>query len=117
MTGVQTCALPIYWWPNENEAAFYSRVEVVLTEELLASLVGAEPQVKPVDVSSIGDAEQAAILHFSTRTREAYFAIVLVSSGQAANVLVAFSPSSIQSSDVQNLAQLAANRLDAGLAG
>jgi len=107
----------IDWWPNENEAAFYSRLEVVLTAELLASLVGAEPQVTQVDVSSIGDAEQAAILHFSTRSREAYFTIVLLASRRATNLLVAFSPSSIQPSDVQKLAQLAANRLDAGLAG
>ena len=107
----------IDWWPNVNEAAFYSRVEVVLTADLLAALVGTAPQVTPVDVSSIGDAEQAEILHFSTSSREAYFTIVLLSSGQATNLLVAFSPSSIQPSDVQNLAQLAANRLDAGLAG
>lgn len=107
----------IDWWPSGNEAGFYSRVEVVLTAELLASLVGAEPQVTPVDVSSIGDAEQAEILHFSTPSREAYFPIVLLSSGLATNLLVAFSPSSIQPSDVQYLAQLAANRLDAGLAG
>jgi hypothetical protein len=107
----------IDWWPNANEAAFYSRVEVVLTSDLLAALVGTEPQVTPVDVSSIRDAEQAEILHFSTSSREAYFTIVLVSSGQATNLVLAFSPSSIQSSDVQNLAQLAASRLDAGLAG
>ena len=107
----------IDWWPNENEAAFYSRLEVVLTAELLESLVGTEPQVTQVDVSSIGDAEQAAILHFSTRSREAYFTIVLLASRRATNLLVAFSPSSIQPSDVQKLAQLAANRLDAGLAG
>lgn len=107
----------IDWWPNGNEAAFYSRVEFVLTAELLASLVGTEPQVTPVDVSGIGGAEQAEILHFSTPSREAYFPIVLLSRGQATNLLVAFSPSSIQPSDVQNLAQLAAARLDAGLAG
>jgi hypothetical protein len=107
----------IDWWPNANEAAFYSRVEVVLTVDLLAALVGTAPQVTPVDVSSIADAEQAEILHFSTSSREAYFTIVSVSSGQATNVLLAFSPSSIQPSDVQSLAQLAANRLDAGLAG
>jgi hypothetical protein len=107
----------IDWWPNANEAAFYSRVEVVLTADLLAALVGTAPQVTPVDVSSIADAEQAEILHFSTSSREAYFTIVSVSSGQATNVLLAFSPSSIQPADVQSLAQLAANRLDAGLAG
>jgi hypothetical protein len=107
----------IDWWPNANEAAFYSRVEVVLTADLLSALVGTAPQVTPVDVSSVGDAEQAEILHFSTSSREAYFTIVSLSSGQATNLLLAFSPSSIQPSDVQNLAQLAANRLDAGLAG
>ena len=107
----------IDWWPNVNEAAFYSRVDVVLTADLLAALVGTAPQVTPVDVSSIGDAEQAEILHFSTSSREAYFTIVLLSSGQATNLVLGFSPSSIQPSDVQNLAQLAANRLDAGLAG
>jgi hypothetical protein len=107
----------IDWWPNVNEAAFYSRIEVVLTAELLEALVGTDPQVTPIDVSSIGDAQQAAILHFSTSSREAYFAIVSLSSGQATNLLLAFSPSSIQPSNVQNLAQLAANRLDAGLAG
>ena len=107
----------IDWWPNVNEAAFYSRVDVVLTADLLAALVGTAPQVTPVDVSSIGDAEQAEILHFSTSSREAYFTIVLLSSGQATNLVLGFSPSSIQPSDVQNLAQLAANRRDAGLAG
>jgi hypothetical protein len=107
----------IDWWPNVNEAAFYSRVEIVLNAELLESLVGSAPQVTPVDISSIGDAKTAEILHFSTSSREAYFTIVSVSSGQATNLLLAFSPSSIQPSEVQNLAQLAANRLDAGLAG
>lgn len=110
-------AQSIDWWPSANEAAFYSRVEVVLTADLLAALVGADPQVTPVDVSGIGDARQAEIFHFSTTTREAYFTIVSLSSGEASNLLLAFSPSSIQPSDVQNLAQLAANRLDAGLAG
>lgn len=110
-------AQSIDWWPSVNEAAFYSRAEVPLTAELLAALVGTAPQVTPVDVSSIGDADQAEILHFSTSSREAYFTIVVLSRGQATNLLYAFSPSSIQPSDVQNLAQLAANRLDAGLAG
>lgn len=107
----------IDWWPNVNEAAFYSRIEVVLTAELLEALVGTDPQITPVDVSSIGDAKQAEILHFATSSREAYFTIVSLSSGQATNLLLAFSPSAIQPSDVQNLAQLAANRLDAGLTG
>ena len=107
----------IDWWPNVNEAAFDSRIEVVLTADLLEALVGTEPQVTPVDVSGIGDADEAAIFHFSTSSREAYFTIVLLSSGQATNLLVAFSPSSMQPSDVQYLAQLGANRLDAGLSG
>lgn len=110
-------AQSIDWWPSANEAAFYLRVEVALTADLLAGLVGAAAQVTPVDVSSIGDAKQAAILHFSTSSREAYFTIVSLSSGQATDILLAFSPSPIQPLDVQNLAQLAANRLHAGLAG
>ena len=111
-------AQSIDWWPSANEAAFYLRLEVALTADLLTNLVGVPAaEVTPVDVSGIGDAKQAEILHFSTRTREAYFTIVSLSREQATDLLLAFSPSSIQPSDVQNLAQLAANRLDAGLAG
>jgi len=110
-------AQSIDWWPSVNEAVFYSRAEVVLTADLVAFLIGTTAEVTPVDVSSIGDARQAEILHFSTSTREAYFTIVSLSSGQATDLLLGFSPSPIQPADVQNLAQLAANRLDAGLAG
>ena len=110
-------AQTIDWWPSANEAALYLRVEVIDTADLLAALVGGTAQVTPVDVSSIGDAKQAEILHFSTSRREAYFTMVSLSSGQATNLVLAFSPSPIQASDVRNVAQLAANRLDAGLAG
>src|SRR5262249_13031998 len=41
----------IDWWPNLNEAAFYSRVEVALNADLLSALVGAAPQITPVDIS------------------------------------------------------------------
>jgi hypothetical protein len=109
-------AQSIDWWPSPNEAVFYSRVEVLETANLLSALVGGTAQVTPVDVSGTGDARQAEILHFSTATREVDFTIVSLSSGQATDLLLAFSPSPIQPSDVQNLAQLAANRLDAGLA-
>ena len=108
----------IDWWPSANEAAFFSNVEFPLAASELAALAGITPQVTQVDVSTVGDAARAEILRFSpTSGSPVYFAVVSLSSGQATDFVIAGSESAIQSSDVQNLAQAAANRLDAGLAG
>lgn len=107
----------IDWWPSTNEATFVSIVEFPLLAGAVSAGVGATAQVTPVDVSSIGDAAQAEILQLSTSIGTIYFAVVSLMSEQATDIILAGSESPIQPLDVQNVAQAAANRLDAGLAG
>jgi len=108
----------IDWYPSANEATFFSIVEYALLPSALSAFAGGvTPQVAPVDVSSVGDGAQAEILQFAPISGTVYFAVVSLSSGQATDLILAGSQSPIQASDVQNLAQAAANRLDAGLAG
>jgi hypothetical protein len=105
------------WWPSTNEATFFSTVEVPVVASGLSALAGYTPKVTPVDVSAVGDAAQAEILEFSKNSAApVYFAVVSLSSAQATDLIIAGSESVIQSSDVQNLVQAAAARLDTGLA-
>jgi hypothetical protein len=108
----------IDWWPTTNEAAFFSNVEFPLAASELSAFAGVAPQITPVDVSTVGDAAQAEILQLTPSGGPTVdFAVVSLSSSQATNFILAGSQSPIQSLDVQNLAQAAASRLDAGLAG
>jgi hypothetical protein len=108
----------IDWWPTTNEAAFISNVEFPLAAGELSALAGVSPQIAPVDVSTVGDAARAEILEFSPSGGPTVdFAVVSLSSGQTTDFILAGSQSAIQTLDVQNLAQAAANRLDGGLAG
>jgi hypothetical protein len=108
----------IDWWPTTNEAAFFSNVEFPLAATELSAFAGVKPLIIPVDVSTVGDAAQAEILQFVPSGGPTVdFAVVSLSSGQATDFILAGSQSAIQALDVQNLAQAAANRLDAGLAG
>jgi len=111
----------IDWYPTANEATFLSGVEFpLLTSEfpVLLGGSGVTSPPTPVDVSSVGDAAQAATLTFTPSSGSPlYLAVVALRNGQATDFILAASDSPVQSSDVQNLAQATANRLDAGLAG
>ncbi len=110
----------IDWWPSANEATFYSSVEYTLSTRDLSDFLGVPgvtSQLTPVDVTRVGDAAQASTLVFSPDSGGAvYLAVVALRSGQAADFVLVAGDSPIQSSDVQNLAQAMATRLDTGLA-
>jgi hypothetical protein len=81
-------------------------------------LTGVPGQFTPVDLSAVGHNAYGGVVGVTPpRQSTVYFVIVSLSSGQAADIILAVSESQVQSGDVVNLAQLAANRLDAGLAG
>ena len=65
----------------------------------------------PVDLSAVGDGA-VGVLETEDGKSTAY---VRLTNGQAGESIVAIGNGTLQSSDVQSLAQAAANRLDAGL--
>lgn len=77
----------------------------------------AYTQLIPVDVSAAGDNAQAAIVEISGGGQTLNEAVVTLNTGPASDFLVADSSTAINPTDVQNLAQAAANRLNTGLGG
>ena len=110
----------IDWFPKANDAAVLARFEgaglaYAFTEGLLTGTPG---EFTPVDLSAIGHNAYGGIVSVSqTGQPTVYLAIVALSSGLAADVVLAGSQSQLEAADLVNLAQTAANRLDAGLAG
>lgn len=110
----------IDWFPHANDATVLGRFEGVgfaygLGEGLLTGVPG---QFTPVDLSAVGHNAYGGIVAATPPGQSTvYFVIVSLSAGQAADLILAASDSQVQSGDVVNLAQVAANRLDAGLAG
>jgi hypothetical protein len=93
---------------------------VVFTNTIAALLTaagGATTQT-PVDVSSVGDGAQATLVASTPKTGASlYFAVVMLTRGQATDLVFASSASPIQNSDALSLAQAAAAHLDAGVTG
>jgi hypothetical protein len=110
----------IDWFPRANDATVLSRFEGVGFAYVLAAggLTGVPGQYTPVDLSAVGDNAYGAFVSVTPPGQSTvYFVVVALSSGQVADFILAGSESQVQSADVVNLAQLAANRLDAGLPG
>jgi hypothetical protein len=108
------------WYPTANDAIDLSRFEGAALAYVFSSggLTGTPGQFTPVDVSAVGDNAYGALVSVTqTGQPTVYVAIVTLASSRAADFVLAASQSPIQASDVLNLAQVAANRLDAGLAG
>ena len=105
----------IQWYPSANEAAFRAAYEEALNTALWAPFSDA---ITPVNLDSIGQGERGAILRvvYGNPTGGTdYAAVIALSRGRATDLVVAWSRSQIQPSDVKTLAQSMANRLDAGV--
>lgn len=110
----------IDWFPAANDATVLSRFEGVGFAYILASggLTGVPGHFTPVDLSAVGHNAYGAIVSITPAGQSTvYFVIISLSSGQAADLVLAGSEEQVQSGDVVSLAQVVANRLDAGLAG
>lgn len=108
------------WFPSANEATVFGRFTGVAFAYAFASGFGfgGSGRFTPVDLSDVGDAAYGGIVTLSrTGQPTVYLAIVSLSSGQAYDLVLASGQSQIQPADVVNLAQLAANRLNAGVSG
>ena len=85
---------------------------------LLAQSSGASVRFTPADLSSVGDNAYGGVVQVAASGQPTvYFVLVLLSSGRAVDLVFAGALSQPQAADVLNLAQITANRLDAGLAG
>jgi hypothetical protein len=93
--------------------------EAVIAHSLAEGLTGVVAgQFTPVDLGAAGDNAVGGIVTISQPQQPTiYLTVVALSSGQASDLILAGSQSQIQASDVVNLAQTAATRLNAGLSG
>jgi hypothetical protein len=99
-------AQEILWYPTPNQASFYA-------DWVMANVLSGKGST-PVDLSGVGDGAQGVILNDS----QGGIGVVVLSIGNLAETIVAFSNSAIQASDAQNMAQSAANYINnAGLGG
>ncbi len=108
------------WFPVANDATLFARVEGVEFAYVFAAgaLTGTPGQFTQVDVSAAGDNAYGAIVTIAQQGEQTiYVGVVALSSGRADDLVLVASESPIQSSDILSLAQITANRLDAGLAG
>ncbi len=104
----------VSWCGNANEATWNTALYVAI----FSVLTGAAPdQITPVDVTAVGDGATGEIVQVTQSGSTAWYAIIGLSSGDASDVVIAVSQTQIQPTDVQSLAQSAANRLNAGLGG
>ena len=95
----------ISWYANANEATW----EGTFFVDLFAQ--GANS----VDVSAVGDNASGVIVSGTDNGSPVFFAVVSMWQGQAVDLTIAESPTTIQPSSVQSLAQAMANHLNAGL--
>jgi hypothetical protein len=108
----------IEWYTTANEAVFRTSLEVpVLANDLAAFFGGKGSAVTSVDLRSIGDNAQGAIVQVSASGQSIYLAIVGISRGQASDLVIATSESPLQAAQVLSLAQAMARHLDAGVTG
>jgi hypothetical protein len=102
--------------PSPESAAYWAAFNGA--EEVAFELFFAGPaytQLTPVDLTSIGDDAQGVILQISGSGQTLNEAIVTLDSGSVSDFVIADASQTIAPSDVQSLAQKAANRLNAGL--
>ncbi len=109
----------IGWWPSATEATYGETYESAfyfadgaVTEGARRKDSGGGVTVTPVDLSAVGD---GAVGYIITAFGSPPVASITMTNGQAGESITAVSGSTLQASDVQSLAQVAANRLDAGL--
>jgi hypothetical protein len=110
----------IAWFPTANDATVLTGFEeAVIAHSLAEGLTGVVAgQFTPVDLGAAGDNAVGGIVTISQPQQPTiYLTVVALSSGQASDLILAGSQSQIQASDVVNLAQTAATRLNAGLSG
>jgi len=101
-------AQDIFWWPTATEATYAEEY----LRAVLAQVVGTG---SAVDLSAVGDNAIGSIFDFGD---EGSAALIWLTNGRADDYVVGFTASGSPApteSDVQSLAQAAANRLDAGL--
>jgi hypothetical protein len=103
--------------PSTNSAAFAAAYQAA--ESIYYTLDGNESyaytQVTPVDLSAVGDEAQGEIVTISSDGYTRSQAVVTLHSGAVADVVYERGNTPILASDVQTLAQAAADRLDAAL--
>ncbi len=97
----------ISWYADANEATWDGTVLFDLFSQ------GATR----VDVSPVGDNASAVVVSGTDNGTPVFFAFVSLWQGQAVDFTIAESPTTIQPSSVQSLAQAMANHLNAGIAG
>ena len=103
----------IGWFANANEATW----EGTLESDLIFN-GGFLQGLTPVDLSAVGDNAQAAIFPGTDLSgKPVSEAFVIMWQGQALDIALLQSPTTIQPASVQALAQTIANKLNAGLAG
>jgi hypothetical protein len=104
----------INWYANANEATWAG----TFNGDEVAALAGFGNGATSVDVTAAGDNAKAAILPIGTGANgDGSTAVLSLWQGQATDILIAQSASQMTPSDVQSLAQKAADRLNAGLGG
>lgn len=103
----------IEWYSTANEATVFTTLDEALVASGLTSFLGVTPTITVVDLSSLGDHAQGEILQFSGSAQSVYVATVGLARAEASDFAIALSPSPLQASDVQSLAQAIATHLDA----
>jgi hypothetical protein len=98
----------IAWWPTATEATYAEAYQYTLSDS-------AEGGLTPVDLTSVGDNARGSSKYVAD---DDVWVVISLTNGRASDYLVAhgsgYGPP-LTDSDVQSLAQAAANRLDAGL--
>jgi hypothetical protein len=95
----------IEWFPAANEASFFADFQNA------AAL--AQPGTTALDLSSLGDGAQGSVTERSSLST----GLVAFSTGHLAEFIFTVAQGAIDTTDVTSVAQAAANRLNAGLAG
>jgi hypothetical protein len=102
--------------PSSNSAAYVDAVNAASSIYYqLEYSKHAYVQVTPVDVTAVGDEAQAEIVTISSYGYTRSNAVITLHSGAAADIIYAYGHTPLKASDVQALAQAAADRLDAAV--
>jgi hypothetical protein len=108
----------IEWYASANDASFIAAFQGAVFTNTLVAILGSGTTQTPVDVSSVGDSAQATIVASAPSTGSpVYLAVVILTRGQATDLVFTQSQSPIQSADVTSLAQAAATHLNAVVTG
>ena len=99
----------IAWWPSATEATYADTYQGEVYDGLYAGVLGTS--VTPVDLSALSDPANGVLITGSGQS----FVLINLTRGQGDDRVFAYSDTTLTTSDVQNLAQAAANRLDAAL--